>query len=642
MSLMYSNLHPNLQPSNATFSASKSHSCPFLSSLLSHVCCGFLLPLAGHDPNFERMLKERKNPFIFTFLVLLLCVIVLLITNDASSSLDPIRFYPDVKPELLPDSSQSLKEQRLPLKEEPLDNDWVNVNINWRQCKGVLAADYIPCLDNFKAIKALRSRRHMEHRERHCPRSSPHCLVPLPNGYRLPVPWPKSRDMVWYANVPHPKLVEYKKEQNWVVKSGEYLVFPGGGTQFKDGVNHYTTYIQKTLPAIQWGKNIRVVLDVGCGVASFGGYLLDKNVITMSFAPKDEHQAQIQFALERGIPATLSVIGTQKLTFPDNGFDLIHCARCRVHWDADGGKPLFELNRILRPGGFFAWSATPVYRDDERDRKVWKAMVTVTKSMCWTVVAKTLDSSGIGLVIYQKPTSSSCYLERKENTPPLCEHNHRKNISWYAKLSSCLIPLPVDGEGILQRWPMPWPQRLTGIPPSLSAESDASEMFFDDTKHWSEIVSDIYRGGLPINWSSVRNVMDMNAGYAGFATALDDLPLWVMNVVPIDMPDTLTTIFDRGLIGMYHDWCESFNTYPRTYDLVHSSFLFKILEQRCDIVDVVVEIDRILRPDGYLLVQDSMEIINKLGPLLRSLHWSVKLYQHQFLVARKSFWRPRP
>jgi len=37
-----------------------------------------------------------------------------------------------------------------------------------------------------------------------------------------------------------------------------------------------------------------------------------------------------------------------------------------------GGKPLMELNRILRPGGFFVWSATPVYRDDERDKKVWK------------------------------------------------------------------------------------------------------------------------------------------------------------------------------------------------------------------------------------------------------------------------------
>jgi ubiquinone/menaquinone biosynthesis C-methylase UbiE len=87
---------------------------------------------------------------------------------------------------------------------------------------------------------------------------------------------------------------------------------------------------------IQWGTHTRTVLDVGCGVASFGGYLLDRNVITMSLAPKDEHEAQIQFALERGIPAFLGVIGTQKLPFPDNSFDAIHCARCRVHWYADG------------------------------------------------------------------------------------------------------------------------------------------------------------------------------------------------------------------------------------------------------------------------------------------------------------------
>ncbi|ESW35567.1 hypothetical protein PHAVU_001G245500 [Phaseolus vulgaris] len=589
----------------------------------------------------ERLFRERKCPFIFTLLLFLICVTILTFTRNATSTLDPIGFYPDVKPQPLAHfSSPPPKPQRLPLKGEPFLDD---ASIDWKLCKGPLAVDYIPCLDNFKAIKSLRSRRHMEHRERHCPHSPPHCLLPLPRAYKVPLLWPKSRDMIWYDNVPHPKLVEYKKEQNWVVKSGDYLVFPGGGTQFKEGVNHYTEFIQKTLPAIQWGKNIRVVLDVGCGVASFGGYLLDKNVITMSFAPKDEHEAQIQFALERGIPATLSVIGTQKLTFPDNGFDLIHCARCRVHWDADGGKPLFELNRVLRPGGFFAWSATPVYRDDERDRKVWNAMVTVTKAMCWTVVAKTLDSSGIGLVIYQKPTSSSCYHERKENKPPLCEDSDKKSISsWYARLSGCLIPLPVDGEGNLQSWPMSWPQRLTGIPPSLSSESEATEKFLNDTKHWSELVSEVYRDGLSINWSSVRNVMDMNAGYGGFGTTLIDLPVWVMNVVPIDMPDTLTTIFDRGLIGIYHDWCESLSTYPRTYDLLHASFLFKHLQQRCDIVDVVVEIDRILRPDGYLVVQDTMEIMNKLGPVLHSLHWSVTLYQNQFLVGKKTLWRPKP
>lgn len=52
---------------------------------------------------------------------------------------------------------------------------------------------------------------------------------------------------IWYNNVPHPKLVEYKKEQHWVVKSGDYFIFPGGGTQFKDGVDHYIESIEKVL-----------------------------------------------------------------------------------------------------------------------------------------------------------------------------------------------------------------------------------------------------------------------------------------------------------------------------------------------------------------------------------------------------------
>lgn len=59
-----------------------------------------------------------------------------------------------------------------------------------------MAVDYIPCLDNVEAVKKLPSIRHMEHRERHCPSPSPRCLVPLPVGYKLPVLWPKSKDMV--------------------------------------------------------------------------------------------------------------------------------------------------------------------------------------------------------------------------------------------------------------------------------------------------------------------------------------------------------------------------------------------------------------------------------------------------------------
>lgn len=87
---------------------------------------------------------------------------------------------------------------------------------------------------------------------------------------------------------------------------------------------------------IAWGKRSRLALDVGCGVASFGGYLFERDVLTMSFAPKDEHEAQVQFALERGIPAISAVMGTKRLPFPSKVFDVIHCARCRVPWHIEG------------------------------------------------------------------------------------------------------------------------------------------------------------------------------------------------------------------------------------------------------------------------------------------------------------------
>lgn len=142
----------------------------------------------------ERLFRERKCPFIFTLLLFLICVTILTFTRNATSTLDPIGFYPDVKPQPLAHfSSPPPKRQRLPLKGEPFLDD---ANIDWKLCKGPLAVDYIPCLDNFKAIKSLRSRRHMEHRERHCPHSPPHCLLPLPRAYKVPLLWPKSRDMV--------------------------------------------------------------------------------------------------------------------------------------------------------------------------------------------------------------------------------------------------------------------------------------------------------------------------------------------------------------------------------------------------------------------------------------------------------------
>ena len=43
------------------------------------------------------------------------------------------------------------------------------------------------------------------------------------------------------------------------------------------------------------------VLDVGCVVATFSTYLLPLDIQTMSFAPKDGNEKQIQFALRARI-----------------------------------------------------------------------------------------------------------------------------------------------------------------------------------------------------------------------------------------------------------------------------------------------------------------------------------------------------
>jgi len=65
-----------------------------------------------------------------------------------------------------------------------------------------------------------------------------------------------------------------------------------------------------------------------------------------------------------------------------------------------------------------------------------------------------------------------------------------------------------------------------------------------------------------------------------FAAALISQPVWVMNIMPTSEPDTLPIIFDRGLIGMYHDWCEPHSTYPRSYDLLHANHLLSSIDKK--------------------------------------------------------------
>ncbi|KAK4383330.1 putative methyltransferase PMT26 [Sesamum angolense] len=523
---------------------------------------------------------------------------------------------------------------------------------SWKLCNTSAGPDYIPCLDNLAAIRKLSSTKHYEHRERHCPENPPTCLVPLPEGYQRPIEWPTSREKIWYHNVPHTKLAAVKGHQNWVKVSGEYLIFPGGGTQFKNGALHYIDTIQQSVPEVAWGKRSRVVLDVGCGVASFGGFLFERDVLTMSLAPKDEHEAQVQFALERGIPAISAVMGTKRLPYPGRVFDIVHCARCRVPWHAEGGKLLLELNRLLRPGGFFVWSATPIYQKLPEDVEIWEAMKKLTQAMCWEVVSITKDElNGVGIAVYRKPTSNECYEQRSQSDPPLCQDSDDPNAAWNVPLQACMHKVPIASSERGSQWPEQWPARVDKVPYwLLSSEvgvygKPAPEDFAADYAHWKRVVKKSYLNGLGINWSTVRNVMDMRAVYGGFAAALRELNLWVMNVVPIDAPDTLPIIYERGLFGIYHDWCESFSTYPRTYDLLHADHLFSKTKSKCNFKAVVSEVDRILRPEGKIIVRDTVETVSELENLFKSLQWEIRMTYSKdnegLLYAQKTLWRPK-
>ncbi|RWW00375.1 hypothetical protein BHE74_00025220 [Ensete ventricosum] len=123
------------------------------------------------------------------------------------------------------------------------------------------------------------------------------------------------------------------------------------------------------------------------------------------------------------------------------------------------------------------------------------------------------------------------------------------------------------------------------------------------------------------------------------------MKVWVMNIVSIDSPDTLPVIYERGLFGMYHDWCESFSTYPRTYDLLHADHLFSKIKKRCQLRAVVVEVDRITRPGGKLIVRDDVDTMSEIETMVKSMQWEIRLTYSKdnegLLCAEKTMWRPK-
>ncbi|GJQ92271.1 40S ribosomal protein S9-2 [Tanacetum coccineum] len=57
--------------------------------------------------------------------------------------------------------------------------------------------------------------------------------------------------------------------------------------------------------------------------------------------------------------------------------------------------------------------------------------------------------------------------------------------------------------------------------------------------------------------------------------------------------------------------CESFSMYPRMYDLIHANSLFSLYSDRCNFEDILLEMDRILRPEGAVILRDDVDVLRK-------------------------------
>ncbi|KAM3403334.1 hypothetical protein ACQJBY_006836 [Aegilops geniculata] len=413
--------------------------------------------------------------------------------------------------------------------------------------------DYTPCQDQNRAMTFPRE--NMTYRERHCPAENEklHCLIPAPKGYVTPFAWPKSREYVPYANAPYKSLTVEKAVQNWIQHQGDVFHFPGGGTMFPNGASSYIDELASVIPLAD--GTIRTALDTGCGVASWGAYLMDRNILTMSFAPRDSHEAQVQFALERGVPAVIGVLGTMKLPYPSRSFDMAHCSRCLIPWKSNDGMYMMEVDRVLRPGGYWILSGPPInwtkyyktwQRSKQDSEEEQNRIENIAEMLCWNKIYEKEDT-----VIWQKKANSNACHNKNGRTSKMCNVQDADDI-WYKKMETCITPIP-EGAQQLQKFP----KRLFAVPPRIleGTPGVTEEVYEEDKKLWKKHVDTYKRVNKLIGKSRYRNIMDMNAGLGSFAAVLDSPGSWVMNVVPtISERNTLGIIYERGLIGIYHDW----------------------------------------------------------------------------------------
>ncbi|KAJ0694753.1 putative sterol 24-C-methyltransferase [Helianthus annuus] len=509
--------------------------------------------------------------------------------------------------------------------------------------------NFVPCFNTTENLE-LGLTEGKEFDRRCGPMSKQNCLILAPPKYKVPHRWPTGRDVIWIDNVKitaHEVLSSGSLTKRMMMLDEDQISFSFASSMVDDNIEDYSHQIAEMIGLrnesylVQAG--VRAVLDIGCGYGSLGAHLFPKQILTMCIAHYESSDSQVQITLERGLPAIVGSFASKQLPFPSLSFDMIHTAWDGVQWDKKDGIYLIEVDRVLRPGGYFVWtSAFANIPDSVRDKenlKRWDFVRNIAKDLCWDLLSQQ-DKT----VVWKKPSNKDCYASRKH---VICKAGHDVESPYYHPLEACI------GGTRSRRWiPIEeratWPSRATLSSKELALHGVLADDFAEDNINWKSAVRDYWSLLSPLIFSDhpkrpgdedpippynmVRNVLDMNAHFGGFNSALLDArkSVWVMNVVPTSGVNHLPLILDRGFLGVLHDWCEAFPTYPRTYDMVHADGLLSletVKQSHCSTLDLFYEIDRLLRPEGWVILRDTTSLIQSARAITAGLRWEARVVE---------------